>query len=253
MAKADICRRAASEAVADVEPPRLYEVVDSVLERASMVPAVLTLESAAAIACERNASANRAGTAFEEPTVNGDTTWACKSCTHGGIVSHAAGVQLIYEGLGLTRTLAHEEPWTGDGESVQVDIEEDLEILAADILVARGFYLLARTDAAETAVQTVQSFGRDQTKRHALGDDQAARARELDANLERDILELAVQTGAAAADQPATPRLLAVADEIVDTTGTSFPPVDECLVAVERSLSELEDYTTDRAKPATDP
>jgi len=52
MEEADSCRRAALEAVADVEPPRLHEYLDSILDRASMVPAVLTLESAAAMRTE---------------------------------------------------------------------------------------------------------------------------------------------------------------------------------------------------------
>lgn len=244
MEKADTCRRAASEAVADVEPPRLSELVGSVLERASMVPAVVTLESATAVAPETNGTV---------PSLEESTDDASVS-----VVTHAAGVQLIYEGLRLTRTLAHDEPWVGEGTDDDPDgIDADLEILAADILVARGFYLLARTDAAGKAVRTVQAFGRDQTRRETLatGDDQPARAREIDANLERDVLELAVRAGAAAVGETPSPRLLAAADAIADEIGPSFPPAEECLPALERSLSEqsLEDNTTDRATSATDP
>ncbi len=41
MEPADNCRRAASEAVADVEPPQLHDLVETILEEASMVPVSL--------------------------------------------------------------------------------------------------------------------------------------------------------------------------------------------------------------------
>ncbi|SDR26024.1 DUF7114 family protein [Natronobacterium texcoconense] len=265
MEKADTCRRAASEAVADVEPPRLYDLIESVLERASMVPAVLTLESAAAVAPETtggtsaNVNSSLEESTGDAPAVSADGKTAERRETDDvdGVVSHAAGVQLIYEGLRLTRTLAHDEPWRDDDHD-EANVEPDLEILAADILVARGFYLLARTDAAGKAVRTVRAFGRDQTRRDTIvgeGSDQSARATEIDANLERDVLELAVRTGAAAAGETPTPRLLAAADEIADAAGTSFPAAEDCLAGFDRSPSEqsLEDHTTDRATSATDP
>ena len=242
MEPADSCRRAAFEAVADVEPPRLYDRIEAVLDGASMVPAALTLESATAAAD---------GNVLEDPTDD-------RGPESETLLTHAAGVQLIYEGLRLTRTLAHDEPWndaetTGDG---------DLEILAADILVARGFYLLARTEAAGTAVRTVQAFGRDQTKRDDLldgdgsvDDSDAVDPDAIDANLERDVLELAVRTGAATVGEPASPRLLAFAEKLARDVGPTFPPVEECLGGRGMLPSEtsLEDGATDRATSATDP
>ncbi|WP_049926498.1 DUF7114 family protein [Halopiger goleimassiliensis] len=236
MDPADSCRRAAVEAVADVEPPRLHDLVDSVLKGASMVPGALTLESAARAATDEFALEESTG---EFPA------------GRGSVLTHAAGVQLIYEGLRLTRTIAHEEPWT-DGDAGSAD----LEILAADILVARGFYLLARTDAADKAVRTVRNFGHDQTARDDIvrgrtdGDPAA-----LDANLERDVLELAVRTGAASVDEPPSPRLLAIADDLARDVGPSFPPAEECLADLETPPLEttLEDGPTDRATSATDP
>ncbi|EMA31872.1 DUF7114 family protein [Halobiforma nitratireducens] len=319
METADNCRRAAFEAVADVEPPRLHDLVESVLDGASMVPGVLALESAAAVTAETNAAANAGaagrngdrerkkngtgtgtgtgtetgtGTANQSPddtiTTTGTETGTLDDVD--GVLTHAAGVQLIYEGLRLTRTLAHEEPWSdsaipnesANGDSVadgranchpgtaadpdssvagtvETDTQADLEILAADILVARGFYLLARTEAASTAVRTVQAFGRDQTRREELVDDDSVsdRAADLDANLERDVLELAVRTGATAADEPPTAGLLSVADEIADEVGTSFPPAeawfDDSGAAISERTFDLEDPTTDRATSATDP
>ncbi|RQG88860.1 hypothetical protein EA462_10700 [Natrarchaeobius halalkaliphilus] len=251
MEEADSCRRAAFEAVADVEPPQLHDLVESVLANASMIPGVLTIESAArATTPPLENAADEAD--FESVEIDTE-----------GIYTHAAGVQLIYEGLGLTRTLAHDEPWTATS-SEPIAAEADLEILAADILVARGFYLLARTDAAGKAVRTVQSFGRDQTHLEDLrrDDGQKVDARPsqsdpaaIDANLERDVLELAVRAGAAAVEEPPSPRLLALADELAGDVAPSFPPVEECLNDFSFSPSDrsLEEPTTDRATSATDP
>ncbi|WP_226040195.1 hypothetical protein [Natrinema sp. DC36] len=265
MEKADSCRRAAAEAVADVEPPRLHEYLDSILDRASMVPAVLTLESAAAMRTE-----GRVLEDADEPCRDGEsepdrnrTRAAGPDREPARITTHAAGVQLIYEGLRLTRSLAHDEPWTATDADAS---DADLGILAADILVARGFYLLARTDAADKAVRTVQSFGRDQTRRDdlesgtetsagtAVGTDGGDPA-SIDANLERDVLELAVRTGAVAVGETPSPRLHAVVAEFAADVGTSFPPVEDCLTDLHARARELslEDSTTDRATSATDP
>ncbi|MDQ2050736.1 hypothetical protein RBH26_09575 [Natronolimnohabitans sp. A-GB9] len=251
MEQADSCRRAAAEAIADIEPPELHDRIETLLEDASMVPGVLTLESAAATAAD--------GRAVLETD---DNTRAQHDA--GDLATQAAGVQLIYEGLRLTRSLAHEEPWTGSGD--RDSDRGDLEILAADILVARGFYLLARTDAAGKAVRTVQAFGRDQTRRDEVADetasgvagtdgDAAVDPTSIDANLEHDILELAVLTGAAAVSDTPSQRLLATADEIADRVGTAFPPAAECLDNCRslRSDQSLEDHTTDRATSVTDP
>ena len=258
MEKADSCRRAAVEAVADVEPPRLYEYIESVLDRASMVPAALTLESAAAMAPEGHVLADQDGRHCDgESETDRDRPLSAEFDSER-IVTHAAGVQLIYEGLRLTRSLAHDEPWTApDGDAD----EGDLAILAADILVARGFSLLARTDAAGKAVRTVRSFGRDQTRRTELEPETASAVgpdgvdpESLDANLERDVLELAVRAGAVAVDETPSPQLLAVAKDLADAAGTSFPPVTECLTDLEAKAREqsLEDSATDRATSATD-
>ncbi|SEW22919.1 DUF7114 family protein [Natrinema salifodinae] len=271
MEKADSCRRAAAEAVADVEPPQLHDYIESVLDRASMVPAALTLESAAAMASEGRVIDD--GQWLDgEP----DADRALLHDDHGvesvesepdGVVTHAAGVQLIYEGLRLTRALAHDEPWTVTDADADADTDPDagdgdLAILAADILVARGFYLLARTDAAGKAVRTVRSFGRNQTSRTDLAAGEGADAdvstadpEPVDATLERDVLELAVLTGAVAVGETPSPRLLSIAEQLADDAGPSFPPAEECLADLERSLPDhsLEDHTTDRATSATDP
>jgi len=186
-------RRAAVGAVEDIAPARLRERLEEQLSAGSVVPGVLTLRSVEAVT-DRTVDP-------DEPSLD-------------PVTRRGAGVQLIYEGLALTRQLAHEEPWeTGDRE------EGDLAILAADILVARGFYLLARTEAADAAVETVRAFGRDQTVRRETDDPS------LDRNLEADVLELAVVAGTTAAGGHATPRLREFAAGLAEEAG--FPPADQ--------------------------
>ncbi|WP_252698035.1 DUF7114 family protein [Natronosalvus vescus] len=253
MDRVDTCRQAACDAISDVEPAALNEFLTDTLEAASMTPGVLTLACASAL---ERASANATANATATATVSETESETESDATAGSSVSrtatptelnleavahHAAGVQLIYEGLRLTRMLAHEEPWaetTGDGRA-------DLEILAADILVARGFYLLARTDAATTAVRTVRQFGRDQTLR---ADATTADATALDANLERDVLELAVCTGATAVDAHTSSALLEVASTVAADVGASFPPAGECIPS--RSVLEdaVDEYEPERER-----
>lgn len=183
-------RKAAREALADIEPDRLHEVLDGRLVDTSVTPGVLTLTSARAL----------------DSGVDLDA-----------IAERAAGVQLIYEGLRLTRTLAHDEPWVSETDD---DISADLDILAADVLVSRGFYLLARTEAAERAVETVQAFGRDQTRRWTAETGQA----ELDRNLEADVFELAVVAGTTAVGADAPTRLLDYAANLARDYDGDLPP-----------------------------
>ena len=162
MEEASHVRRAAREALGDVGPAAFGEAVGTVVDEGAMAPGVL------AVLCARGVNDS---IAFE------------------AVAERAAGTQLIYEGLRLTRTLADDPPWkatdTGD-ESANVDV------LVADVLVARGFHLLARTEAAGRAVETVQNFGRDQTRRRSSG------AAATDADLEADVFELAAVAGTTA-------------------------------------------------------
>jgi hypothetical protein len=209
MEEAAAVRRAALEAVDDVEPDRLVERIGQRLDDGSMAPGVLTLLSADAVE---------------------------KGVPTEAVADRAAGVQLIYEGLRLTRTLAHSQPWVTDGVGDwQSPADErlatngsgksaraaaaDIDILVADILVARGFYVLARTEAADTAVSVVRSFGRDQTI-HRETDDPS-----LDDNLEADVFELAVVAGTTAAGGDATASLREFATGLATGEG-SLPPAD---------------------------
>jgi len=162
MEEADRTRAATRGAVRDVEPADLRDAIDDRLAGGSVVPGVLTILSA------------RATTGHAEGEA---------------LSRRAAGVQLIYEGLALTRSLVEAEPWpTGAAEA---DRPADLDVLAADVLVARGFQLLARTDAAEAAVRTVREFGRERTDARA---DRESTAR----GLEAAVFDLAAVAGSTA-------------------------------------------------------
>lgn len=193
------CRRAARDAILDIDPPELREAIESELADGSMMPGALVIVTA------------RAATADDlDPDA---------------IAERAAGVQLIYEGLNSIRALAASEPWAGvRAESLRnqgiADVDEELtaanvSVLAADVAVSRGFYLLARTDAAGKAVETVRQFGRDQT---LAGDDGAT-----DVNLEVDVLELAVIAGATGVGATPTAELLSRAGDLARDAGAPFP------------------------------
>jgi hypothetical protein len=203
MDEAGATRQAALGAVRDVEPAGLHERIAEWLEQGSMVPGVLTIRFARA-------------TDAVSATTDGELA--------DPVSERAAGVQLIYDGLRLTRRLARDEPWeSGDSDAA------DLDILVADVLVARGFYLLAKTDAAERAVETVRAFGRDQTRKQDTGDDS------FDRNLETDALELAAAAGTAFGDRALSPGAASFAAELVDRLDADedFPPARETLAGAD--------------------
>jgi hypothetical protein len=189
-------RRAARDALADIEPERLREVLRDRLADASMTPSVLTLLSATTLDSGVDAAP---------------------------LAERAAGVQLIYEGLRLTRTLAHDEPWA-DGEN-EAARRADLDILAADVLVSRGFYLLARTETADRAVEVVRAFGRDQTRRRENDADRGT----LDRNLEADVFALAVAAGTTAVGVAPGDDLLDYAAGLAREFEGDLPPPDAAL------------------------
>ncbi|MFC7140123.1 hypothetical protein ACFQMA_09795 [Halosimplex aquaticum] len=243
MEEAAAVRVAATDAVGDVEPDRLRERIRERLEDGSMAPGVLTVLSA-------RAAASRAPES-DAPSISLDA-----------VAERGAGVQLIYEGLRLTRTLSQDPPWERDAASVAPGSDEladgvpetgvnerssgtersewtdggdvtlsdadrtpadpaatteadaaDMDILVADVMVARGFYLLARTEAAAEAVAVVRSFGGDQTRRRTSGDET------FDGNLEVDVFELAAVAGATAAGGEATADLRAHVGDLARTEG----------------------------------
>ncbi|SNR52984.1 DUF7114 family protein [Halorubrum vacuolatum] len=213
-------RRAAREALADVTPERLRVAIDDRLAGATVTPGVLALVTARAL----------------DPDVDAN-----------GVTDRAAGVQLIYEGLKLTRRLAHEEPWTA-AATHEADIDADMEVLVADVLVSRGFSLLAHTDAAGAAVEVVRAFGRDQTIRDRP-DTAPAAAAALDRNLEVHALELAVIAGTTAVGGEPPAELLTYARELAADYDGEFPPPRTALP--ETAADRIADIS-ERAVSATD-
>ncbi|WP_297885411.1 hypothetical protein [uncultured Halorubrum sp.] len=213
-------RDAAREALADVEPEQLREALDARILDAAVTPGVLALVTARAL----------------DPDVD-----------LGDVADRAAGVQLIYEGLRLTRTVAREEPWV-TAPTAAAEIDADMEILAADVLVSRGFSLLARTHAARPAVDVVRAFGRDQTLRDRDETDADAAAA-LDRNLEVDALELAVVAGTTAVGGDPPEELLEYARDLAADCDGEFPPAGRALP--EATADRIADIS-DRAVSATD-
>lgn len=160
MDEAAVVREGAREVLRDVSPPALRRTVYDVVENGWSAPGVVTLLAA------RRAGADGVDTDLR---------------------SRAIGVQLIYEGLALTRRLASEEPWVGsDGDG---SVDPNVEVLVADVLVARGSNLLAYTEAADHCVEVIRTFGRRQTEREVLPSDR---------DLEADVVNLAVIAGTTA-------------------------------------------------------
>jgi hypothetical protein len=185
-------RETARAAFDDVEPAALRDAIHDRLADASMAPAALAACCARAFADEPDPDA---------------------------VYGRAAGVQLIYEGLRLTRRLAHDEPWAVDGGPPDADIEADLDVLVADVLVSRGFYLLARTAAAERAVEVVRAFGRDQTERRSAVDPER-----FDHELEADAFALAAVAGASVADRTPPEGLIGFAADLGRTLAGDGDP-----------------------------
>ncbi|MFP4591347.1 MAG: hypothetical protein ACLFMX_01740 [Halobacteriales archaeon] len=156
-------RSAAIRAVQDVTPHRLRERLETRLAAAPPAPGEVAMASARHHA--------------EDPP--------------GAEAADIAGaVQQIFVGLRITRELIETDPWTGVDERPQA---ADLEIVAADVLLARGVARLAWTDVRHKAVAVVREFGQDQADRLA-GEDHPDRR-----NLEASILDLAIVAGAASA------------------------------------------------------
>lgn len=209
-------RAGAHEAVADVTPERLREVIFDVLEDGAMTPGALTLLAARAVEADDAARVDA-----REPPVE----------------SRAAGVQLIYEGLALTRSLAREEPWT-TGED---HLDSDLAILAADVMVSRGFFLLARTGAAGKAVDTVRSFGRDQTVQRAAPEKGETY------ELEADVFDLAVVAGTTVTGAETPPVLREFAVDLAHSLNGA--PTPEVPAGLPESVGEAIVALSTRPEP----
>lgn len=194
-------RAAFRDGIGDVTPDALRRRLERVLESASMTPGALTVLTA---------------TTLEDGV---DPEIAAR---------RGAGVQMSYEGLRLSRSLIRTEPWAVDQKD-----EGDMNAIAAEVLVARGFEYLAHTGVALDVVEAVRSFGRDQTRRETVGDSAG-----LDRRLEAAFVRIAVRAGADVAIGSIPDGVDAVADELADEIGIEpLPGVESALVGVDDRLA----------------
>jgi len=227
--------------------------MDDLLAEASMTPGVLTLRAAVAARAADGEAALTLTHAVEDGADPDGTDPSVRAGTEpergvdtlpDHVAERAAGVQLIYEGLRLIRRLAGDDPWTPVPGATDTDhTDENLAVLAADVLVSRGFYLLARTAAADRAVQTVRNFGRDQTLARSGAATTAGERTDApdgeetttdpDHSLEVDVLRLALVAGGTCAESvsPAAGALSAVT-AVVRSSGSPFPPAETSLADV---------------------
>ena len=190
MEEASHVRSAAREAVRDIDPEPFNQSVTAALDTGSMAPGVLVVLSARAL----------------DSTLDFET-----------VAERAAGTQLVYEGLRLTRRLAKEVPWASDEND-----DANVAVLAADVLVARGFSLLARTEAAGSAVETVRNFGRDRTS----GRDER--------RLEADVFRLAAVAGTTAVDGHPSANYREFVADLVAGDATDLPAAEALFDAATR-------------------
>lgn len=194
-------RAAFSKGIGDIAPEALRERLEGVLESASMTPGALTVVTATTL----------------DESVELDTA-----------ARRGAGVQMSYEGLQLSRDLIHSDPWSGGDRN-----EGDMNAIAAEVLVARGFEYLAHTGVAIDVVDAVRHFGRDQTIRET--DDAPA---ELDRRLEADFVRIAVRAGADVALESVPEPIDTVADELAEELGIDpLPETEAALGGVAERIS----------------
>lgn len=190
---------ALGRSIADIEPRSFNEHLHAVLDDRPLTPAALTVTTGRAI----------------------DSTADREQLAELGI-----GVQLGYEGLRLTRELINEDSWLDDQEAT----DSDIDVLAAEVLVARGFNILAETGTVTQAVDIVRRFGRNSARARAG-------SKQLDPSLEADIISLAVTTGADCVLSTVPPAIDSLGEEL----GARFDedPMPEPAVALDGVKQEI--------------
>lgn len=146
------------------------------------------------------------------------------------LADRGVGVQLGYEGLRLTRGLIAGDSWLDRTDVAR----EDLDMLAAEILVARGFHHLSGTGVVTDAVETVRRFG----QRHAQARGDADPV--VDGSLEGDILMLAVDAGADCVLSAVPPPIASVGADLAERLGDApMRPPEEALAGVAEEISRV--------------
>lgn len=188
-------RAAFRDGVADISPDALRERLENVLETSTVTPGALTVLTATTLG---------------------------ESVDPEAAAQRGAGLQMTYEGLALSRELIHTDPWTGGDRS-----DGDMNAIAAEVLVARGFESLADTAVAVDVVEAVRRFGRDQTHREEPDADRDA----LDRRLEADFVGLAVEAGSDIALDGVPSGVDSLADTLAEELASHPMPAPESAFA----------------------
>ena len=193
-------RHAVRGTLAEIDPPQLAEELDSLVRTSSMVPGVVTRVTA-----ERLGGRDVVADALDR----------------------AVGVQLSYDGLRLTRELIREE----GRYAVEDPTDEYLALVAAEVLVSRGFGELATTPVADQAIDIVRRFSRNQTT--AYERDQKHHGR----SLEYDAVILAVAAGATTVDATIPDHIREYGETLAaELDREPLPPATEVAVPIRTGL-----------------
>lgn len=214
MEEASTARAASLEAVEDVESVPLGDEIRRVIDRAPMTPGALTI-----------LTARELGDGTAEPDPDPDLDPGPDPDVEAAAARRAAGVQLSYEGLRLTRQLIREDHrWGADDPS-----DSHVALLVGEVMVSRGFFYLARTPVAPDAIEIVRRFSRNQMREREFDADAA----ELETSLEFDVIELAVAAGATVVTEDVPPAVEELAGELACELDTEpLPAPAEALEGV---------------------
>ncbi|ERG89189.1 MAG: hypothetical protein J07HX5_01343 [halophilic archaeon J07HX5] len=237
---AETAEQAARDAVVDVEPGQLRARLETRLAEEPLLPGALTVR--VGTAPPRTAKTETGTETQAELKLKPEL--ASRIDPDPGpeslVAQRAAGVQLVSVGLRWTRQLVTEAEWpvetettpggrpdagaepdpnAGSGPAADTGIDTTVALLGADVAVARGSSLLARTAAVDRAVAVVRTFGRTQTAATDSSDAGGRADSETCSRgqLEQDLLELAVIAGGTVGSEAVTPRLTDLAGELATT------------------------------------
>ncbi len=208
-------RAAFRDGIGDITPDALRSRLEEILKAASMTPGSLTVLTATAL----------------DESLEGDVA-----------ARRGAGIQMSYEGLRLSRELIHTDPWTSENPD-----DGDMNVIAAEVLVARGFEYLAHTVVAGDVVEAVRRFGRDQTRLEEFDADRAA----LERGLEADFIRIAVRAGADIALGSIPEEIETLADTLAtELASDPLPEPDVALAGLEDRISAA--HTSPETAPQRD-
>lgn len=213
MDEARLVRDALADSLEDVEPRPFRRDLQRTAEGRPLTPGVLTIRTARAV----------------DPTVSLDAA-----------AYHAMGVQLGYLGLREARRLIETEPWPPAG-----DDDPDVDVVASEVLVAKGLNHLAHTGVRDRVVEIVRRFGRSQSRDADTGEP----------SLEAEFVVLAIATGADLTAQTVPPGLIEYARELAGQIDEDPIPagaaIDDVADNVERIVAASESPTEDRSQSST--